>query len=109
MVGIASEIQVRVLKSTPIKKFNMKQVHYSKDNLKDIYKRLLDEIKMRDQWKAFDKAEGWTSSVLIYQARAEALLDMLENITVYHIGGGKHKNFGSRFQERVDSFKELLK
>lgn len=73
-----------------------------KEILEDLYVRLLHEIKMRDQWI---RLEHW-ENVNKYQNRAEAILDILENVTVFSIGLGAYMS-SSNFKQRVASFKFL--
>ena len=74
--------------------------------LADLYKRLLEEIKLRDQWKGVNSSE-YSTLVHTHQVKAEALLELLENVTVFHVEGGANVKFGISFDERVKSFSSL--
>ncbi|MFN7881951.1 MAG: hypothetical protein ACK5PF_02915 [bacterium] len=81
---------------------------YNLEVLQHIYKKLLEAIAYRDQWKELHTVD-WAANVHTYHAQAEALLSLLESATVFHVGGGYYKDFCKGFDSRVASFDFLAK
>lgn len=74
----------------------------------DLYKRLLALIRKRDQWNQPRAGKEWMKNACEYQCKADALLEILENVTVFHVGGGLNRQFCINFDDRVKSFEKLL-
>jgi len=72
-----------------------------------LYKRILDTIKQAEQWSWPEVADTRAK----YYHEANALLELLENITVFHVGLGANpesRNRSTQFNTRVASFEYLL-
>lgn len=74
--------------------------------LQDLYKRAITEMHAAKQWKNCPKVE-WASTYLVHLAKATALVELLESVTVFNVGGGYNQQFCRPLEERLDSFKWL--
>lgn len=77
---------------------------YTIEHCKDIYKRILKEIELMEQW-------AWpevSASKLEHYNKACALLELLENIMVGSVRLGYNVD-SLQFNQRIKSFAWLLK
>jgi hypothetical protein len=70
--------------------------------LVDLYERVLVEVRKCKNWKSGDSRHD-LERALRHQHKAEALLDLLEDVTVGQTGEGV-KSSSRSFQDRVNSF-----
>lgn len=86
-----------------------KPVEYPLEIQKDLYLRLLEAIARHKQWTSTPFNVSWSAHAHRYLCNAYCFLELLENITVFSVGGGDHAIFhrGITFEERVQSFNHL--
>ena len=87
------------------KNFKWHNQLYSLEVIKDIHKRLQQEIDLIEQWSEY---VDWTDRKLEHLIKAEALLELLENIVVFNTGLG-YKQDCQLFNNRVKSFNFIPK
>lgn len=73
---------------------------------KDLYKRVEYEMARYRQWSGVAR-QGWVANASHHLSCAICLLELLENVTVFHVGGGFNKEFGSTVEDRIKSFSHL--
>lgn len=83
---------------------------YTKAILWDLYLRAMEYQKQRKQWidmGSYDLASE-------YQIKLETLVELMENIYCFNVGGGANQDFNGRLgrgalDKRLDSFKKVVK
>jgi len=73
---------------------------------KDIYSRILENMDRYRQWSAVTNPD-WISRAVHYLSSATCLLEYLENVTVFHVGGGFNRQYGISLEKRIESFSHL--
>lgn len=69
-----------------------------------LYEQACDFQRMRDQWKSPESLH----LALQYQNKLEAVVELMENIVVFHVGMGFDMD-SYNVDERLKSFKYLFK
>ena len=77
--------------------------HYDLYHLKDLYERAKEAWERHNQWANREFAYS-PERVLHYFIKCETLVELMESVTVFHIGLGYGLDDGS-LKERLDSFK----
>ena len=81
--------------------------NFSDAAILDIYEKAVFEWERYKQWSNYPKHEH-VSNALVYLAKCEGLVELLESITVFHHGGGYNQKFNSTLFERLKSFESPM-
>ena len=74
--------------------------------LSDIYSRAKKEYQLYNQWLGVSRI-GYLQIATEHLIKTSALIELLESVTVFNIGGGYYQQFNTSIKDRLDSFQHL--